>query len=116
MASRMLASVSSSVLPVVMQPGRSGTYAAQLFSAFSNKTAYLTLISPSPTLLLSRSISECLQAYHLRDAQESSPRSALRDVYSGDGSCRSNMLPTVSLDEPYQLSNPHSFQFMAAKA
>jgi hypothetical protein len=29
---------------------------------------------------------------------------------------RSNMLPTVCLDEPHELSNLHSFQFTATKA
>ena len=34
-----------SVLPVVIHPGKSGTYAAQLLSACSKMTAYLTLIA-----------------------------------------------------------------------
>lgn len=53
-ASRMLISVCSRVLPVVMQPGRSGTYAAQLFSACSNKTAYFSLIAWPPAQPLSK--------------------------------------------------------------
>src|ERR1035437_6170737 len=44
----MFRSVSSKVFPVVTQPGRSGTYAAQLCSARSKMTAYFRLIFLPP--------------------------------------------------------------------
>lgn len=43
MASRILRSVSSNDSPVVIQPGRSGTYADQLLLACSKTTAYVML-------------------------------------------------------------------------
>lgn len=44
----MFRSVSSKVFPVVTQPGKSGTYAAQFVSARSKMTAYFRLIFSPP--------------------------------------------------------------------
>src|ERR1035441_2120933 len=56
-ASRMFRSVSSKVFPVVTQPGRSGTYAAQLVAARSKMTAYFRFMLSPPDPLLSGWIS-----------------------------------------------------------
>src|ERR1039457_4819164 len=61
-ASRMFRSVSSKVRPVVTQPGRSGTYAAQFVSARSKMTAYFRFILSPPDPLPSGWISEYLWA------------------------------------------------------
>ncbi len=70
--SRIFYSVSSRVLPVVMQPGRSGTYAAQLLSACSKITAYLTLIVCSPIPPISGSLSEYQWEHRRRDRNHAS--------------------------------------------
>src|SRR6266567_218769 len=59
----MFTLVSSSVLPVVMHLGRSGTYAAQLFSARSKMTTYLTFISCPPDPQPEELISWCRSAH-----------------------------------------------------
>jgi hypothetical protein len=48
-ASRTFRSVSSNVLPVLTQPGKSGTYAAQFVSVCSKMTAYFRFILSSPS-------------------------------------------------------------------
>jgi hypothetical protein len=68
-ASRIFRSVSSNVLPLVTQPGKSGTYAAQLVSAGSKITAYFLVTTYPPDPQPSESISTSLWGVHHPDAR-----------------------------------------------
>ena len=97
-ASRMFRSVSSRVAPVVMQPGKSGTDAAQLFSACSKMTAYRTLIAFSPVPLPSEWTSafrwEDVVSRATRDCDDVRPGRMLEVAMASRGA---NMLPSVRL-------------------